>query len=189
MSTSFPRQRHAPECLSRGREFRLILVLLLLLAPALALAQYTEWRTAYMDCGKTQVRALAECYENTGLCISETLSFARSGRRTIVGMHQHFETYDLHKRKVKVLDYHASSWACLTGKDGGRYLSVVMDHSGACSDCTFVQLYDPNGRLVAASVKFDAHGKPRENAEGTSLMRRLTGPPAPRAFASIYKPR
>ena len=158
------------------------------IAPAYA-QFHTEWRTAYIDCGKTQVRALAECYENSALCISETLTFARSGRRAIIGTHQHYETYELNKLKVQALDYHGSSWACLPGKDGSHYLLVAMDHTGNCTECSFVKVFDPNGRLVATSVKFDARGKPRDNAEGASVVRRLTAPPTPRAFASIYKSR
>lgn len=181
-STSFPRRRE-----SRAA------VIALLLIPAPALAQhYTEWRAAYMQCGKAQVRALAECYENTALCVSETLTFVRNGRRAVVGMHQHYDTYELDdKLKVKALDYHASSWACVPGKDGGHYLSVVMDatRDAHCTECSFVKLYDPGGRLVAASVGFDARGRPHDNAEGASLIRRLTAPPAPRAFAAIYKSR
>lgn len=165
----------------------------LLLVPALACAQYhTEWRSAYMDCGKAQVRALAECYENTELCISETLTFVRNGRRSIVGVHQHFETYEHHKLKVQALDHHASSWTCLPGRNGGHYLLVVVDPAarGACGgDCGFIQIYEPSGRLLAASVKFDARGRPRDNAAGTALMRSLTGSPAPNAFAAIYKSR
>jgi hypothetical protein len=165
-----------------------------LLAPTFAFAQYhTEWRTAYLECGKAQVRALAECYENTDFCISETLTFVRSGRRAIVGVHQHFESFALGKLKVQALDYHASSWACLPGKNGGHYVLVVVDHTGGTdncgNECSFVQLYDPGGRLVAASMKFDARGRPRDNAAGTTLIRQLTGQPAPRAFAAIYKSR
>ena len=176
----------------RRRGSRLLFALLVLL-PTLACAQYhTEWRSAYMECGKTQVRALAECYVSTELCISETLTFSRGGRRAIVGMHQHYETYDLRKLKVQALDYHASSWACLPGKNGGHYLLVVMDHAarGNCgSECSFIQAYDATGRLLAASVKFDARGRPRDNAAGVTLVRQLTGLPAPNAFAAIYRSR
>lgn len=176
---------------TRGSTRLILACFLLACAPVLA-QHHTEWRAAYMQCGKAQVRALAECYENTAFCVSETLTFVRSGRRAVVGMHQHYDTYELDgKLKVKALDYHASSWACVPGKDGGHYVSVVMDatRDGQCTECSFVKLYDPGGRVVAASVKFDAGGRPHDNAEGASLIRRLTAPPAPRAFAAIYKSR
>ena len=156
------------------------------IAPALA-QHHTEWRAAYLDCGKTHVRALAECYETTDFCISESLTFVRPGRRAVVGMHQHYETFDLKALKVQALDYHAAAWACVPGRRGGHYLSVVMEHAGTCHQCSYIQLFDHNGHLVAASIRFDSRGRPRENVQGAALIQRLTGRLAPQAFASIYK--
>ena len=160
--------------------------------PALAFAKHhTEWRTGYLDCGKVQVRALAECYEKTDFCISETLTFVRGGRRTVVGLHKHYQPHEVNRLKVPVLSYTADDWVCLPGASRGHYVSVLLSQTGGgnCSMCEFTQLYDLNGRLVAAGLDFNERGQPRENAGGVSLMRRLTAPSAPRAFASIYKPR
>ena len=75
----------------------------------------TEWRAGYLECGRTQVRALAECYEATPHCVSETLSFSRPERRVRVGLHGHYEARTIAKVPVQVLDYRAASWACVCG--------------------------------------------------------------------------
>src|SRR5688500_12497446 len=102
---------------------KLTLPLLLSLFSASALAQpILEHRAGFIDCGKSQVRALAECYERTQYCTTETLSFARRAGRTIVPVHALHVLHDVGGTKAKTLEYHATSWACLPGKSGGHYL-------------------------------------------------------------------
>ena len=166
----------------------------LLLLPTLALAQqYTAWHTAYLDCGGTQVRALAECYEDARFCVSETLTFTRGGRRTVVGLHKHLDTYDdVPRLKVPVLTYTAHDWACLPGASGGHYLYVVLSQTGGsnCNVCELRQLYDLNGRLVATDAEFNDRGRARRNDGGAAQILRAVGTPgAPQAFASIYRSR
>ena len=157
----------------------------------LAHGQPTEWRTAFLDCGGAQVRALAECYTATRFCISETLTFVRRERRTVVGLHKHYDPQDIDKLKVPVLNYTAFEWACLRGASGGHYVSVTLARTdaGSCSECEFHQLYDLNGRLVASRLAFDKRGRPRENPEAAGSMRQLTGRPDPKAYAAIYRGR
>ena len=162
------------------------------IAPALA-QHHTAWHTGYLSCGNTQIRALAECYEDARFCVSETLTFVRGGRRTVVGLHKHYDNYgDISPIKVPVLSYTAHDWACFPGVSGGHYVYLVLSQTGGgnCNVCEFGQLYDLNGRLVASRVEFNERGRARENAAADATIRRLLGPSsAPRVFASIYKSR
>ena len=148
----------------------------------------TEWRSAHLRCGGADVRALAQCYEATPYCISETLTFVRGGRRAIVGVHKHYEPHDVHRSNVPVLAYTASKWACLPGAVGGHYLVVTgaRAEGGKCRDCGFEQIYDLNGRLLASQLQFDERGRPREDAAAPVYARKLLGEVAPGAHAPIY---
>lgn len=54
-----------------------------------------EHRTGYIDCGSAQVRALAECYEHSAACVTETLSFSRRGGRLIVPLHTRYTEHSV----------------------------------------------------------------------------------------------
>ena len=145
---------------------------------ATASASPTTPLTGFIDCGNTQVRAYAECYENTLYCTTETLSFSRRAGRTIVPVHGQSATYEVSGRKERALDYRAASWACVRGKHGGHYLVVVMNRANgaSCTDCEYARLYDLSGRLVATD-----RDKP-----GRDMMRTVLGGPGPHAFAEVY---
>lgn len=160
--------------------FKPIAAVVLALASTCAIAQRNlERRTGFIDCGKSQVRALAECYDNTGYCVTETLSFARRAGRTIVPVHPHQAVHGVRGKKLKALDFHAAAWACLPGRYGGHYVVVLMNRAtGAnCSDCEYSRLYDLNGRLVATDL----------DKSGRELMHEVLGGPGPHVFAPVYR--
>ena len=151
---------------------------MLLVCGSAAAQPVAEQRTGFLDCGRTTIRALAECYGKTAYCATETLSFARPAGRTIVPIHGQSKTFDVSGRKTLALEYRAASWACLPGQSGGRYLVVVMSRaSGTCSDCEYSRLYDLNGRLIATDA----------DARGRELMRVVLGGPGPHAFSDVYR--
>ena len=137
-----------------------------------------EHRAGVIDCGRTQVRALAECYEKSAYCTTETLSFARRAGRTIVPVHGQSAIHEVSGRKTRALDYSATSWACLPGRNGGRYLVVVMSRANgaSCGDCEYSRLSDLNGRLVATD----------RDKSGRDMMNALLGGPGPYAFSAVY---
>ena len=149
----------------------------------------TEWRVGYMECGRTQVRALAECYETTPHCVSETLSFSRTERRVRVGLHGHYEERAIGKLPVQVLDYRAASWTCVSAQSGGHYLlvSLARTTAGACAACEYERLYEVSGRLVATTVTFDSRGEPRPNEGGRVTIARLVPAPARRDAIPVYR--
>jgi len=156
-----------------------ILTWIFALASGCALAQSAvEPRVGAIDCGRTQIRALAECYEKSGYCTTETLSFARRAGRTIVPVHGQSAIHQVSGRKTRALDYNAVSWACIPGRNGGHYLVVVMNRAngGSCSDCEYSRLYDLNGRLVATD----------RDKSGRDMMNTVLGGPGPYAFAAVY---
>jgi len=151
----------------------------LALASATAIAQPAlEPRTGFIDCGRTQIRAYAQCYEKSGYCATETLSFSRRAGRAIVPVHGESAPHDVSGAKAQALDYRAVSWACLPGKSGGHYLVVVMNRAdgGACAGCEYSRLYDLNGRLIATD----------RDKSGREMMRVVLGGPGPHAFADVY---
>ena len=177
LSSSSPRRRGS------------ILLLSLALLSAGAFAQVrTEWRSAYLRCGGADVRALAECYEATPYCISETLTFVRGGRRAIVGLHKHYQPHDVNKLHVPVLAYTAATWGCVPGAAGGHYIAVRISRpdNGSCRECASEQVYDLNGRLVASGLQFDDRGRPREDPDAHVRARKLLGTVSPDAHAPIY---
>ena len=146
-------------------------------------------RLARLACGNTLVTAQAACYGATAVCASETLTFHRPEARTIVASHRHRSSYPLAGgTKVEALDYHAAAWACADGAHGGRYLAIVMAHTGGgnCSTCEFLRLYHSNGRLIASTLRFDAAGRPLEDAKAGELIREMLGTPVPDALRPVY---
>jgi hypothetical protein len=168
------------------------LVLLALCAAAQASFGQTGlvWRTGYLECGTTQIRARAQCYAGSDLCVSETLSFARAQGRAIVGLHAHRAAQAHAGGRVEALDYSASAWTCAAGKTGGGYLIVLMRRSARqeCADCEYARLYDLNGRLITAELKFDENGAARGNEKGRALMQSLLSDLAARAYRPVYRP-
>jgi hypothetical protein len=149
----------------------------------------TEWRVGYMDCGRTQVRALAECYEATPNCISETLSFTRGERRVWVGLHPRYEARDIAKIPVQVLGYHAVTWTCAAASTGAHYVlvSLTRTNAGACAQCEYQMLYDLNGRLVASTALFNARGDARRDDEGRQTIAKLVSEDARARAVNVYR--
>jgi hypothetical protein len=148
----------------------------------------TEWRSAYLRCGGADVRALAECYEATRYCISETLTFVRGGRRAVVGLHKHYEPHDVQKLSVPVLAYTGATWACVPGATGGHYVAVRITRpdNRSCRECASEQVYDLNGRLLASGLTFDERGRARVDPDAQVHARTLLGPAEPGAHGPIY---
>ncbi len=143
-----------------------------------------------MECGRTQVRALAECYSATPHCISETLSFQRGERRVRVGLHARYEARDIAKVPVQVLDYHAFGWTCVAGAAGGHYVlvSLARANGAPCPECEYRRLYEESGRLVASTAAVDARGVLTPDARGRIAIERTIGADAARRSVSeIYR--
>jgi hypothetical protein len=117
------------------------------------------------------------------------LSFSTRSGRLIVPLHTHYVVHESQGRKANALDYRAQLWACIPGKNGGHYVVVIMSRSGAagCGECEYSRLYDPNGRLIATDLAFDARGQPRGNSAGRAMMREVLGDSGPHAFSEIYR--
>lgn len=149
----------------------------------------TEWRVGYLECGRTHVRALAECYAGTSHCISETLSFQRGDRRVRVGLHARYEPRDIRKVPVQALDYHAAAWTCVAGAAGETYVLVSLARATgtACPECAYQRLFDLNGRLVASTVTFDSRGEARPNDSGRAAIERVVRNSEPRDATAIYR--
>jgi hypothetical protein len=147
-----------------------------------------EQRAGFIECGSVQVRALAECVENSRQCVNETLSFSRRAGRVIVPMHAKYSERRIAEKKIKAADYLAQSWACVPGKSGGHYLVVVMNRADdRCTECEYSRLYDLNGRLVATDFAFDEAGLARPNPEGREMMRHVLGGPGQHRFQTVYR--
>ena len=147
-----------------------------------------EHRAGYIECGSVQVRALAECAENTRWCMNETLSFSRRAGRVIVPTHAKFTERRVTDSKIKAADYVAQSWACVPGRSGGHYLVVVMSRAdGRCTQCEYSRLYDLNGRLVATDSSFDASGQARPHPEGREMMREVLGGLGNGRLQTVYR--
>jgi hypothetical protein len=147
-----------------------------------------EQRAGYIECGSVQVRALAECLEQSRWCMNETLSFSRRAGRVIVPTHAKYSERRTAEKKIRAADYVAQSWACMPGKSGGHYLVVVMTRAdGRCTECEYSRLYDLNGRLVATDFTFDTSGQARPNVEGREMMRGVLGGPGQHRFQTVYR--
>lgn len=172
-----------------GRWHRIALALAFGVASPAAAQLATEWRSGYLECGRTQIRALAECYEATPHCVSETLSFSRRERRVRVGLHGQYEARTIAKVPVQVLDYRAASWACVAGAAGGHYVLVSLARTtgGSCAACEYKRLYELNGRLVASTVMFDARGEPRPDDGARTIIGRLVAETARRDVSPVYR--
>jgi len=140
-------------------------------------------------CGNTIVIAHAFCYEPTSACVRETLTFHRPESRTILAPHKNVVPQLLPDgRTVEGLDYLISKWACLPGVNGGHYVAVIMTRANDrnCEMCEYLRLYHPNGRLIAATLTFDASGRPREDQRGMELLGNTIDRPLPDAFRPVY---
>ena len=148
----------------------------------------THARTGFIECGRAQIRARAECYDGSPHCATETLSFSRGAGRLIVPLHTHYVARDIGGGRTKTLDYRAASWACVPGQSGGHYLVVIMSRADGseCADCEYSRLYDLNGRLVATDLAFDARGHAKESRAGQDLMHEVIGRGRQRFF-SVYR--
>jgi hypothetical protein len=171
------------------RRWRSLAAIVLCLASAQARADDRfEQRAGYIDCGTVQVRALAECIEQSSACVNETLSFARRAGRVIVPTHTKYTEQVVSTRKLKTADYIAQSWACIAGKAGGQYLVVVMTRADRrCTECEYSRLYDLNGRLIATDFTFDAAGHVRPDRDGREMMLQVLGEPGQRRFQTVYR--
>ncbi|HKA43019.1 MAG TPA: hypothetical protein VKF40_13610 [Burkholderiales bacterium] len=146
-------------------------------------------RHAQLACGPAIVVANALCYGEAPLCVRETLTFRRPGGSTVLSPHPHMGKHSAPAGgSVAALDYHATSWACAEGVDGGRYVAIVMVHaSGAdCGECQYARLYHPNGNAIAATLKFDSSGRPGGNPASAAMLREILGRPWPGALKFIY---
>ena len=160
-----------------------------LCAPAFASsAPKTELRAGFIECGDAHITARAQCFEKTDFCVTQTLSFSRRTGRLIVPLHSFYEEQEVAGSKVKYIEFHADSWACLPGKFGGQYLVVVMSRSsgGNCRECEYSRLYDLNGRLMATDLAFDSRGRARDSESGREFMSKVLKP-GPHKFVGVYR--
>src|SRR5688572_15889255 len=107
-------------CVIRDRSRSAALVALSMSFSAAHADDRFEQRAGFIDCGSTQVRALAECVDQSRWCLNETLSFSRRAGRVIVPTHTKYTEWRISDKKIKTADYVAQSWACLPGKSGGH---------------------------------------------------------------------
>jgi hypothetical protein len=140
-------------------------------------------------CGNTVVIAHAYCYEATAACIRETLTFHRPESRAVLAPHKHMVPQLLPDGSaVEGLDYRISRWACVPGINGGRYVAVIMTRTNDtnCNTCEYLRLYHPNGRLIAATLTFDAGGTPREDRRAMELLGNTIERPRADVFRRAY---
>ena len=131
-----------------------------------------------LACGGTIVTALAHCHGDTPLCARESLSFRRTEGGTFVAPHKRLAAQALPDGgSVQALEYRLSEWACVPGVNGGRYVAVILTRTrgGSCADCEYTRLYHPNGRLIAATLAFDANGRSRESPGARELVAEMIG--------------
>lgn len=163
-------------------------ILMLLAFASASAATELKPRSGFIECGGSQIRALAECYARSDYCTTETLSFGRRSGRAIMPLHPHRSERVLDGKSISALDYVAKSWACVPGKTAGRYLVVVLGtaNGGSCTECEYSRLYDINGRLIAADLTFDRERRPRDNPAGRQTMRDLLGS-GRHVFSDVYR--
>ena len=146
-------------------------------------------RRGELNCGSSLVTALSMCYGDSRLCARETLTFRRPGGSTVLAPHPRTENHRAPAGgKVAALDYRATSWACTAGATGGRYVAVIMVRTNGvdCGECQYIRLYHPEGQVIATTLKFDAAGRPSEDAQGTALIKEILGRPWPEGLKLIY---
>ena len=145
-------------------------------------------RRDQLACGSTLVTAQASCHHGTRVCVRETLTFQRPEGRTISAPHKHLATQSLPSGgSVEALEYHLFSWSCVAGVNGGHYLAVVMTRTAGvrCSLCNYTRLYHLRGQPIAATLTFDADGRPRETPGAADLIMKLVGKPL-HSFERVY---
>jgi hypothetical protein len=167
-----------------------------LLCAALAIASAApaeepglQTRIARLSCGGTVVTAQAWCYGASGICAREALSFRRTEGSLTVAPHKRLVHYDLPDgRRVDALDYGITGWSCVAGTNGGRYVALLFARPGGkrCGECEYFRLYHPNGRLIAATLRFDADGRPREDARAATLIGEVVGSLPAQALQPVY---
>ena len=165
------------------------LVAVSLTAAAAAAENDLTSRRAHLACGPSIITAQAFCYGDSPLCARETLTFRRMEGSTVLSPHPRTQDYPLHAgRKVAALDYRANSWACVEGANGGRYVAVVMVRAGGadCGECQYARLYHPNGRAIAATLRFDTAGRPSGDAKAVAVMREVLGRPWPEGLKLVH---
>jgi hypothetical protein len=146
-------------------------------------------RQALLACGPVIVAANALCYSNTSLCLRETLTFQRLEGSTTLAPHAQTHSQAAPAGgTLTALDYRATSWSCTAGKNGGRYVAVIMVRAGGadCDECRYLRLYHPNGGLIAATVKFDPAGRPSADESAAVLVQKVLGRPWPEGLKMIY---
>jgi hypothetical protein len=146
-------------------------------------------RQAELACGRAIVSASALCHGNTALCLRETLTFRRVESSTTVAPHARTHSHPAPEGgSIAALDYRATSWTCAPGRNGGRYVAVVMVRaSGAgCGECQYLRLYHPNGSLIAATLKFDLAGRASGDEKGAIVVQKVLGRPWPDGLKVIY---
>jgi hypothetical protein len=146
-------------------------------------------RQAQLACGKVIVTASAVCHGVTALCLRETLTFRRVESSTTLAPHAQTHSHPTPSGgSVTALDYRATSWTCVPGRNGGRYVAVVMLRASGtdCSECQYLRLYHPNGGLIAATLKFDAAGQASADERGAIVVQKVLGRPWPEGLKLIY---
>ena len=146
-------------------------------------------RQAQLACGRAIVSASALCHGNTVLCVRETLTFRRVDSSTTLAPHARTHSHPAPDGgSIAALDYRATSWTCAPGRNGGRYVAVVMVRaSGAgCGECQYLRLYHPNGSLIAATLKFDPAGQASGDEKGAIVVQKVLGRPWPDGLKVIY---
>src|SRR4030095_963919 len=112
-------------------------------------------RQAELACGRAIVSASALCHGNTALCLRETPTFRRVESSTTVAPHARTHSHPAPEGgSIAALDYRATSWTCAPGRNGGRYVAVVMVRAGRadCGERQYLRLYHPSGRLTGAPL-------------------------------------
>ena len=160
---------------------QLILGLLSIL-PTLAFAKTTPNGARLHGTAGRPGRALASA-TRARFCISKP-DFRAHGRRAIVGVHQHYETFEVTSSSCR-RSTTTPRRGVLPGKDRSQFCWSPWTTPQIAGECSSLQLFDPNGRLVATSVKFDAAAAARPAAARRNAA--ATGPRRRACLPSIYK--
>ena len=142
-----------------------------------------------MACGGAHVTARASCYAHTRFCVRETLAFSHPGVTTVLALHKRLVSRRLADgRGVEALDYRSAAWACVAGVNGGSFIALLMRETAAdgCAVCEYLSVYHPRGRLIAATLRFDASGQSHADTGAAAVIRELLGVERPGGFRPVY---
>ena len=65
-------------------------------------------------------------------------------------------------------------------------INAVCDRLTKDANAKVVFIVDKNGQLIAATLRFDAEGRPREDEKAAELIGKLIARPVPGAFVPVY---